>query len=125
MLPSQFQCTTIIQNIYGFIGTTCFIIALPFGFSSALENCFSKTIKPIIAYLCSRAIWFVIFLDDNAVLGDSIEECTKNVKQVIDLLKAMGFVINHEKSNFTPRQIALYIGYILLICVLRRYLFLL
>ena len=86
-------------------------LALPFGLSSA-PRIFTKIMKPVIAYLRSRAIRLVIFLDD-VVLGGSVQKCQTNVTKVIDLLGEMGFIINHGKSNFTPRQIASYFGYVI------------
>ena len=114
MLTSRSLYTMIIQNICSFVVTACFyeFLALPFGLSSA-PRIFTKIIKPVIAYLRDRVIRLVIFLDDIAVLGGSVQECQTDVNKVIDLLGKMGFIINHGKSNLTPRQIASDIGYVI------------
>ena len=53
------------------------------------------------------------YLDDIAVLGDSFIDCSTKVSFVIQLLQEMGFVVNYVKSELVPRQLAVYIGYLI------------
>ena len=87
-------------------------IALPFGLSSA-THVFTKLTKPIVAFCRGKAIIITILLDDIAVLGDSFINSSTKVSFVIQLLHEMGFVVNYVKSDLVPRQLAVYIGYLI------------
>lgn len=53
---------------------------LPFGLSSA-PFVYTKLMKPILAHLRARGFSSVLYLDDFLLLGDTFEECLKNVQE--------------------------------------------
>lgn len=84
---------------------------LPFGLSSA-PYCYTKLIKPIVSHLRKRGILSVNYLDDFLILGESAQVCSENIRYTINLLKSLGFIINHEKSNLIPSKRIKFLGYI-------------
>lgn len=87
----------------------CFC-CLPFGLSSA-PRVFTKTMKPVIAFLRSRGMRVMIYLDDILIFAPSVEESTRNTECVINLLSSLGFTINFEKSNIQPKTSLNYLGF--------------
>lgn len=52
--------------------------------------------------LRSKGVVCVNYLDDFYILGDSADECSRNVHLPVELLVALGFIINEEKSVLSP-----------------------
>ncbi|KAJ8972303.1 hypothetical protein NQ317_017202 [Molorchus minor] len=92
------------NNLYEF---TC----LPFGLSSA-PYCYTKLMKPVVTCLRSKGIPCVNYLDDFLILGDSYEECVKNIKISVDLISSLGLIINYEKSVLSPSKRLKFLGFI-------------
>ena len=84
-------------------------LVLPFGLSTA-PFIFTMVTRPIIAFLRSRGIRVLFYLNDILVIGKTKEECEKNLKTVLDLLQSLGFLINWKKSNLAPSQRFLFLG---------------
>jgi hypothetical protein len=53
-----------------------------------------------------------IYLDGIYLLGKSYSECQKNVEVTCSVLKALGFIINDQKSCYEPSKRCQYLGYI-------------
>lgn len=85
--------------------------ALPYGLSSAPRT-FTKIMKEVVSYLRHRGFKSVIYLDDVLCLGDTYDECLKNVSETLKLLKCLGFVINFDKSSLHPRQCCNFLGFV-------------
>jgi hypothetical protein len=49
-------------------------------------------------------IRFMIYLDDILVMGASYEEAIRHLHLIADLLTSVGFLVNYEKSVFSPSQ---------------------
>lgn len=84
---------------------------LPFGLSSA-PFVFTKILKPLFSFLRLRGFMSVVYLDDILVLGDSYEECLRNLSETSCWLRFLGFLINDQKSQLTPNKTANYLGFI-------------
>ena len=74
---------------------------------------FTKVLKPIFCTLRRQGHQSVIYIDDTYLQGSSVEACNKNVKDTVELLARMGFVINPEKSLFHASQTIEFLGFIL------------
>lgn len=74
--------------------------AMPYGLSSAPRT-FTKIMREVVAHLRYRGYSSVIYLDDLLCLGRTYTECLNNVKETVNLLQCLGFVINFEKKFFT------------------------
>ena len=84
-------------------------LVLPFGLCLA-PFLFTALTKPIVAYLRSRGIRVIFYLDDILVIGGSEEECKENLAFVLNLLQSLGFLINWKKSNLIPSQFFRFLG---------------
>lgn len=83
---------------------------LPFGLNCA-PRVFTKIMKPVISLLRSKGLVSNLYLDDFLLLGESFEECQKNVLVTQDTLTKLGFIINFKKSSLVPRQSCIYLGF--------------
>lgn len=85
---------------------------LPFGLNTA-PCVFTKIMKPVVKLLRSVGHLSTIYLDDLILIGDSYESCSKNIIDTSNLLTSLGFLINKEKSNLSPKTKCKYLGFIL------------
>ena len=83
------------------MGTTYQFTCLPFGLSTAPWT-FIKLLKPVMAYLRSKGIRSVVFIDDILLMGPSEETVLSYTALTLDLLESLGFLINYPKSHLTP-----------------------
>lgn len=86
--------------------------AMPFGLSSA-PYIFTKIMRTVVAALRERGFLSVIYLDDFLLFGDSLKDCSINVRETLLLLDNLGFIINKEKCELIPSQERKYLGFIL------------
>ena len=85
---------------------------LCFGLSTA-PQVFSRVMAPVSAILHSRGIRMRRYLDDWLVQSSSCESLLHDLHVVLDLCRDLGIVINLEKSNLVPSQVAQYLGVVL------------
>ena len=83
---------------------------LPFGLTSA-PRVFTKILKPVFAHLREMGISCLGYIDDCLVVSKSFEECQKHVDVMKDMLEALGFSINGEKSSLVPDTKIVFLGY--------------
>lgn len=84
---------------------------LPFGLSVG-PRVFTKVMREVIAYLRCRGFQSVCYLDDILCIGDTYDQCIDNINETLKLLQCLGFVVNYDKSNLTPRQSCKFLGFI-------------
>ena len=85
---------------------------LAFGLSTA-PFVFTKLLKALIRYWRSQGIPIVVFLDDS--LGGGATQRQAKIHSLTvhsDLLKC-GFLINEDKSQWTPLQETIWLGYVI------------
>ncbi|KAJ8963910.1 hypothetical protein NQ317_008294 [Molorchus minor] len=75
---------------------------VPFGLSSA-PFLYTKIMKPVVSSLREKGFLSVSYLDDLLLIGDSYDKCRDNIKNTVNLLESLGFVINWKKSRLIPR----------------------
>ncbi|KAI8511561.1 hypothetical protein Bbelb_106610 [Branchiostoma belcheri] len=85
---------------------------LPFGLTSA-PRVFTKVLRPIVAILRRQGLLIVIFLDDLLIIARSREQCLEHIAIARELLEQLGFVLNLEKSQLIPSQVATFLGLVL------------
>ena len=84
---------------------------LPFGLSTA-PFVFPKLLKALIKYWRSQGIPIVVFLDDGLGGGPTQRQAkTHSLTVHADLLKC-GFLVNEDKSQWTPPQEIIWLGYV-------------
>lgn len=84
--------------------------AMPYGLSSAPRT-FTKIMKEVIAYLRFRGFRSVIYLDDILCLGNTYNDCLTNVRETLNFLKCLGFIVNSNKSCLEPQQCCKFLGF--------------
>ncbi len=82
---------------------------LPFGLSTA-PHAFCKVMRPIVGYIRSHGVKFVLFLDDGAGTNKSQIICKQEANFVVNTFNSAGLVINSEKSDFTCGQCLEWVG---------------
>ena len=83
---------------------------LPFGLSTA-PRIFIKLLKPAMAYLRSKGVRSVVFIDDILLMGP-MEETVQDHKAVaLDLLEALGFLVNYPESQLMPTRKIEFLGF--------------
>ncbi|MEM9400707.1 MAG: reverse transcriptase domain-containing protein [Verrucomicrobiota bacterium] len=82
---------------------------LPFGLSTA-PYIFTKLLRPLVKVWRSKGIQCVVYLDDGIALESSCKEAEAASCMMKGDLEAAGFVINHEKSSWTPVQEITWLG---------------
>ena len=95
--------------------------ALPFGLNTA-PRVFTKLLRPVVAFLRTRNIRLLIYLDDILLVASSPLILRQHTNIVINLLQDLGFIINFEKSILTPTQILEFLGFIINAVTMKFYL---
>lgn len=85
---------------------------LPFGLSSAPYT-FSKLMKPVVCTLRKLGVRSILYLDDMLIMARSKEEARRHLATAMELLVALGFIINLKKSTLTPTQELEFLGFLL------------
>lgn len=85
---------------------------MPFGLCTS-PRVFTKLMKPVMRFLRNQGLKSVIYLDDILCIADSFDACKENIRTTIHLLKALGFVINHKKSNLIPSKCCKFLGFVI------------
>ena len=88
------------------------LACLPNGLSSA-PKLFTKITKPLYSHLTLMGHLNSPYIDDVLVLGETKEECRKNVKATFNLSLQLGFVFHPRKSVLEPTQEVVFLGFIL------------
>ena len=89
-------------KIYEF---TCF----PNGLALAPRK-FTKLLKPVYAKLRQMGHSNSGYIDDSLLLADTIPECEQNVKDTVEVMTDLGFIIHEKKSVLVPTQDLIFLG---------------
>ena len=85
---------------------------LPFGLSSA-PRVFTKTMRPVIAWLRQLGCRIITYIDDNLIMASTEEQARCLAETAVALLEALGFVINRPKSILQPCQELQFLGFVI------------
>lgn len=83
---------------------------LPFGLSIA-PFIFTKLLKPVTAYIRSKGIVLVQYIDDFLICGTSFNQCKQVVMATRKILESLGFITNYNKSVLNPAMLCTYLGF--------------
>jgi hypothetical protein len=83
--------------------------ALPFGLNTA-PRVFTKVTDPIAAYAHLHGISIHLYLDDWLINPSSREDSASHTSWILQLCSRLGWVVNLEKSDLIPTQVATYLG---------------
>ncbi|XP_044156772.1 uncharacterized protein LOC122943252 [Bufo gargarizans] len=73
--------------------------------------CFTKLLRPVVAWLRSRGVRLVIYLDDILIMHQCQAALLRHLQWTSDLLSALGFLLNPEKSCLTPSRRMEFLGF--------------
>ena len=107
LVPMAEQFQKFLQFKWG--GKIFRFTCLPFGLASA-PRIFTKILKPVVAWFRKRGVRLVIYLDDWLIMHEDPTTLTSQVGLIKSVLTFLGFLINEEKSIFTPSQSIEYLG---------------
>lgn len=72
---------------------------------------FTKLLKPVYSYLGELGHVCFPYIDDSFIMGNTKEECQTAVDDTVKLFKSLGFTINEEKSDLTPKLSLEFLGF--------------
>ena len=90
-------------------GTVYQFKALCFGLLTA-PQVFTKVFAAVSAWARSHGIRLLRYLDNLLVLTSLEVEAKKNIQDLLSVCRSLGIVINEEKSDLIPSQMANYLG---------------
>ena len=74
---------------------------------------FTKLMKPVYSSLRQQGHVSSRYIDDLFLMGNDYKECASYVIDTIKLLNSLGFVPHPTKSVFIPKQILVFLGFVL------------
>lgn len=85
---------------------------LPFGLSSAC-NIFTKILRPFVKRWRAHGAKIVMYLDDGVCTAKTQVELNYQVLRIRDDLRKAGFIVNESKSNWNPKHIVTWLGFVI------------
>ena len=82
---------------------------LSFGLSCAPRT-FTKVLKPVMILLRSWGVRIIVYIDDMLILVETPEQASQHLQTLLWILQALGFIVNQDKSVFTPAQQMEFLG---------------
>ena len=86
-------------------------ICMPNGYGPAM-SVFTKILKAPFAILRQKGYFSVVYVDDNYLQGDTIDNCLNNIYDTIELLRQLRFTIHIDKPHLIPTQRITFLGFI-------------
>ena len=74
---------------------------------------FTKLLNPVFAYLRSNGHECFQYIDDSFIVADTYNDCIDSLKEVVQVLQSLGFVIHPDKSVFQPNTTITFLGFAL------------
>ena len=84
--------------------------SLPFGLNIA-PSLLTRLMKPVAGFLTKRGVRLLLYLDDMLIIGSTPRKVNDFTQMAVNLLKALGFIINLDKSVLTPTQVITFLGF--------------
>lgn len=86
--------------------------AYPQGWGAAPRK-FSKVLKPVYSTLRKMGHNSMGYIDDSFLEGKNYTLCKRNIKDTIELMIALGFVVHPVKSVIEPTHVLVFLGFII------------
>ena len=90
-------------------GTAWQFTVLPFGLSTS-PRLFTKILKPVLAYAHLHRVILHMYLDNWLLNPGTQQEALEQTSWLRSLCQRLGLVLNLEKSDLIPSQVATYLG---------------
>jgi len=85
---------------------------LPNGYTEGPRK-FTKIMKPPLAKLRKERVTIADYIDDLITMNVDKQSCWDNVNKTITLLDSLGFIIHPDKSEFEPKQVLEFLGFVI------------
>ena len=72
-----------------------------------------KLLKQPFGFLWKHGYASVVYIDDSYLQGDTYAQCLENIHATSNLLVALGFSMNCDKSVLQPAQRVIFLGFVL------------
>lgn len=86
--------------------------AVPMGLACA-PYIFTKILVPLFTNLRESGKFCFCYLDDVFITDNSEEQCRETTKLIVLKLKKLGFKIHEDKSQFTPKKLVKFLGFMI------------
>ena len=73
---------------------------------------FTKLLKPHVAYCRKNGVQVAVYIDDQRVISASKEDCVRDTRFAVNALYKAGWVLQPEKTSFSPVQRIMFLGLI-------------
>ena len=90
-------------------GTAWQFTVLPFGLSTS-PRVFTKILKPVLAFAHLHRVKLHMYIDDWLLNPGTHQEALEQTSWLRSLCQKLGLVLNLEKSDLIPSQVATYLG---------------
>ena len=90
-------------------GTAWQFTVLPFGLSTS-PRVFTKILKPVLAYAHLHRVELLMYIDYWLLNPGTHQEALEHSSWLKSLCQKLGLVLNLEKSDLIPSQVATYLG---------------
>ena len=87
-------------------------LAMPFGLSTAPRE-WQRLMRPVVVAMRDKGFLCWVYLDDFLVLAPTKELAAAGAAQLVDLLQDLGLTVNFCKSQLTPVQQIVYLGFLI------------
>jgi hypothetical protein len=104
------MCAPNSRHTSGFRGVRNIFVLLFYHLDSSPLFLFTKCLKTLVKFWRQNGINIVLYLDDGLGIGSSLRDCSQNSVFVRQSLIDAGFLINEDKSIFTPVQSLEWLG---------------
>ena len=85
---------------------------LPFGLAAA-PRVFAKVMKPVVGFIRSKGVWCVVYINDFLLMHQKKQDLIEQTVLTLNLLEALGFLVNYSKSRLQPSQRIEYLGFMI------------
>lgn len=93
-------------------GKVYVFLVLPFGYTEGPRK-FTKIMKPPLSKLRKEQVTIADYIDDLITMNVSKQQCCNNVHKTVVLLDSLGFTVHPDKSEFEPKQVLEFLGFVI------------
>ena len=93
-------------------GQTYEFTCLPFGLA-AVPRVLTKVMKPVVGFIRSKGVRCVVYIDDFLLMHQKKQDLIEQTALTLNLLEALGFLVNYSKSHLQPSLRIEYLGFMI------------
>ena len=86
---------------------------MPHSGVTSSPHLFVRVTIPVMKYFCHRMVTIVNYMDDTLLITNSVNKMKRNVQLTLEMMEAVGFLINPDKSHLQLTTKLEFLGFIL------------